>query len=273
MNTGAVLHDVQLQAQPRLLPRGAAGPVARRDATVNVEPPASAPSTLAGTADHYREGFARGRERGRQELLDEAREQARGEGWQQGFDEGVARGREAAAEELRQQAEAARHALGARTERLDAWLAAFPAQLQRGLAARLAAGEEDMIALSHELVCRVLGEHALETGRVAALVRQAIAQCCGIGTGGSANGLLAVRVHGSDLEALESDAELSQWLVRQGARGVRWVADSQVALGGCVVESTHGNLDARLETQLASMKAALLQARASLDPMPGERHE
>lgn len=271
MSTGAVLHDVQLQAQPRLLARALAGAVPRASAPGTVEP--MSPPAPNVPADPYLEGFAKGREKGLQDVLDEAREQARREGRQQGFDEGIALGREAAVEEARQQAEAARQALDARTRQLDAWLAAFPAQLQRELAARLAASEDDMIALSHALVCRLLGEHALQADRVAALVRQAVAQCCDIGAGGSADGLLAVRVHAADLEAVESDADLSQWLARQGARGVRWVADARVSLGGCIVESTQGSLDARLETQLASLRLALLAVRSSPAPTSSEPHE
>jgi flagellar assembly protein FliH len=64
---------------------------------------------------------------------------------------------------------------------------------------------------------------------------------------------LRVRVHPEDAE----------WLGWQGnAAGWNLQADPSVALGGCIVESSQGSLDARLELQLERLRDALCKARA-----------
>ena len=44
---------------------------------------------------------------------------------------------------------------------------------------------------------------------------------------------------------------------------LRWVADPEVTLGGCMLRSSEGALDARLEVQLQALKASLVTTRAS----------
>jgi flagellar assembly protein FliH len=42
---------------------------------------------------------------------------------------------------------------------------------------------------------------------------------------------------------------------------LRWVADPEVQLGGCLLRSEEGALDARLEVQLQALGASLAQTR------------
>jgi flagellar biosynthesis/type III secretory pathway protein FliH len=42
---------------------------------------------------------------------------------------------------------------------------------------------------------------------------------------------------------------------------VHWAADKSIELGGCVIETDGGTLDARLETQVEGLRAALVAAR------------
>lgn len=42
------------------------------------------------------------------------------------------------------------------------------------------------------------------------------------------------------------------------------VPDERIQLGGCLVETSAGNLDARIETQLAELRRVLIQARAQV---------
>ena len=47
------------------------------------------------------------------------------------------------------------------------------------------------------------------------------------------------------------------------------MADEKVALGGCIVETEGGLLDARIETQIERLRGALLKARAVARPAEG----
>ena len=65
---------------------------------------------------------------------------------------------------------------------------------------------------------------------------------------------LAVHVHPSDAALLAAG--------RDGNEAWRWVADDAVQLGGVILRSPEGSLDARLEIQLAALREALLKTRA-----------
>ena len=75
---------------------------------------------------------------------------------------------------------------------------------------------------------------------------------------------MLIRVSERDLPALnEAQDALSRAL---SGRKFLLVADSRVELGGCIVESRLGSLDARLETQLRAAFAALNAARTASGP-------
>ncbi len=68
--------------------------------------------------------------------------------------------------------------------------------------------------------------------------------------------MLTVRVGAGDLPILE---RLREKIERGGrAQYVDFVADQAVKNGGCIIESTSGTIDARLETQLRILENALL---------------
>jgi flagellar biosynthesis/type III secretory pathway protein FliH len=72
---------------------------------------------------------------------------------------------------------------------------------------------------------------------------------------------MIIRVSERDLPALsEAQATLSQAL---SGRKFVVLADSRIELGGCIVESRLGSLDARLETQLRAAFEALNAARTA----------
>lgn len=257
---GRVLHGLALHALVRVLPLPAAARpalTAGHDTLRSASRPDPEAERSAPPVDRYADGFREGREAGASAMVEETRRQAREEGFQRGFEDGRQQGNEEAQLALQREAEAGQQALRERAEQLEGWLAAIPAQLDRLLAAQLAASEDDMVALAHAAICRLLGAHALALPVVAGAVRQAITECCGGGADGAARTLVSVRVHPADLAGLEADTALAEWLVRQGAQGVRWRPDPGITLGGCVVESTQGRLDARLDTQLAALQALL----------------
>jgi hypothetical protein len=72
---------------------------------------------------------------------------------------------------------------------------------------------------------------------------------------------VVVRLHAADLAMLREAGALDASLP-SGAL-VTWVADKAVALGGCVIETDGGELDARLETQIDRLRSALVIARKS----------
>jgi flagellar assembly protein FliH len=116
-----------------------------------------------------------------------------------------------------------------------------------------------MVALCWETVCRMLGEQAATSDGVRMHVLETLRTW-------RARGALSVHLNPGDLQQIADGtagrAAIDSELERAGHTGVQWIADPTVALGGCIVRSEEGGLDARLETQLAALKVALLAARA-----------
>jgi flagellar biosynthesis/type III secretory pathway protein FliH len=76
--------------------------------------------------------------------------------------------------------------------------------------------------------------------------------------------LIEVRVHPGDMQCLAGDAAVAAWLrERESGQGIQIVADPGIELGGVVLRSPAGRLDARLEHQVDALRAALLSARAA----------
>lgn len=205
-----------------------------------------------------------------QQLRDDAVRQGYEEGLAQGRIAGDARGREEArelaaqtaremearaedmAESLKRDAEAVAQAQGQWRERLRAvedLLAALPGQIT----ARLDAAEDDMLALCFDAVCRVLGEAAADVRAIRAQLRQASDALRG-------RALVSVHLHPDHLAALRADSQGPSGL--PFGAGVEWVASPEVELGGCVLRSPEGGLDARLDTQIGRLRELLLRTRA-----------
>jgi flagellar assembly protein FliH len=103
-------------------------------------------------------------------------------------------------------------------------------------------------------VTKILGAGFATREAVVAAVREAI-RCC------KERGRMLVKVAPQDFELL--NARRRELLEDGSASEVELVADEQVKWGGCVLEGTSGNLDARLETQLQRLRDTLLRARES----------
>jgi flagellar assembly protein FliH len=182
------------------------------------------------------------------------------QGFQQGMERGMAEGRDEGLRRLEEEAEAARQASAGRLARLDQLLAA----VAEGIARRLAEAEDDMVALCHEVICRILGEHLSTREGVIACVRRAVEEAGSSGPPGSGRSALELHVHPRDLAAIEGDPAFGDWLQQHAsAGGSRWIPDERVELGGCLVRSVEGTLDARLETQLAVLQALLRRGATS----------
>lgn len=144
---------------------------------------------------------------------------------------------------------AARVALQAEAERA----ASLAAALAAARTAMIADAEEAALELAFVAVCRILGEGAASRDTVLRLV-QAGAQAM------REQEQVCIRLHPLDLELLERGGPAPD-------TGVQYRADATIELGGCVIESGAGTLDARLETQLGRLRATLVAVRA------GRRHE
>lgn len=162
---------------------------------------------------------------------------ARELGRQRGLQEGRAAGREES-----QQAFAAELAR----------IRSISARLSGALAAGIGDQEDLAVAIAFEAVCKVLGAAAITEEGVRAHVRQAAAHA-------KNKESVVVRLHAADLSALRDAGALNT--VLPPGQAVSWVADDSIELGGCVVETDGGGLDARLETQLERIRTALLAAR------------
>jgi flagellar assembly protein FliH len=236
---------VQKLARPDAMP--AAAPVPQ--ALVQLPESTDVPTPVVDQRqldEAFRAGREQGLDDGKRQILESAlaqeRERARNEGLEQGREEGKRAAQQAAAA-------SANEAL-ATLERL---LAVIPDQLN----ARFTALEEDMVALSFEMLARVLGETAATQDGLRALLRQALEQY-------GPRRLMEIRVHPGDLECLATDEMTGAWLrQRESGQDVQFVADASIELGGVVLRSPAGRLDARLETQLAALRRALSSVRAA----------
>jgi flagellar assembly protein FliH len=181
---------------------------------------------------------------------EEGRRAGHEEGRQRGYEEGLRSGR---VDGTRQGQEAAQESLVEALAGLDekqAHLLRLQASVQEVQAQALLAAEDEMVALCFTAVCRILGETAVEPETVRVHVGFLLRSCAG-GAGA------IVRVHPQDLQLLTGDSH-----GEHGSDGVRWLADPEVRLGGCILEQAQGGLDARLETSLESCRNLLLATRA-----------
>jgi len=164
---------------------------------------------------------------------DSARELARQRGLREGRLEGAQEAKQSLAEELVR-------------------VRAIGDSLTQAIGAGIGGLEEMAVAIAFEAVCKILGSAAPGREGVQALVEQAAAQAL------NSEGLV-VHLHADDFALLNSEEQLGKSL--PSGKSVAWVADNSIELGGCIIETSGGNLDARLETQLQRLRSALLTAR------------
>jgi flagellar assembly protein FliH len=235
--TPSVLQSVPVQEQARTLQRPVnrfAAADASREEAVRRQGEAAQAQQLEKI---QREAYDAGLEAGKRQAFEEGR--------LAGAKQGESAGRAAALAEYSQ-----------RIERLDAVLAELTDEVPR----RLEACEEDVVALAFAAVCKIVGRAAITPKGARGAVLAALDQL-------RTRPLVALRVHPNDLALLRGDDRIADMIALHGAaQGLEWRADERVKLGGCVLETAGGTLDARLETQLDSLRASLVKARASVAP-------
>ena len=131
-------------------------------------------------------------------------------------------------------------------------LVAIAGKLEGAMAAGFQGLEEMAVAIAFEAVCKLMGSAAHTPQGIRALVDAAAQHAL-------YSERVAVRLHPRDLAMLEDAGALDKVLASGAA--VAWSADQSIALGGCILDTGHGDLDARLETQLERLRATLVEAR------------
>lgn len=100
------------------------------------------------------------------------------------------------------------------------------------------------VAVVDEALAKLLGAELRDPGVSMGAVRQAVAHLCGSHD-------VTIRVHVNELDVIASKrAEIAEAL---GDDTFKLVADPRVSIGGCLVESSFGEIDARWESQLSAM--------------------
>ena len=172
----------------------------------------------------------------KQQRLDEEADAVKDAARQQGLAEGTRDGERAAHQSATSQRQQLETLLGAMAQ------------------ARLAMLDENrdmLVEIVFAAVCRVLGQHAATRAGIASMVDSLLEE-------ERAPQLLTVRLHPDDarLFAAEDGPSHAQ---------LRYQADARVALGGCLIDSARGTLDARLELQVELLRATLTATRRRVD--------
>jgi flagellar biosynthesis/type III secretory pathway protein FliH len=167
-------------------------------------------------------------------------------------------GARAEADAIRAEAEAVREAArqgGLEAGRADGLAeAVLTLAAARAEAARLVdASREVAIALAAKMAERIVGRAVTLAPEVMAeIVAEALAVCR------PGADVVRFRLHPDDLAAVETCRALLAARA-PAAAAIELLADDTVGRHGCVIETPHGRVDARLETQLAALERALTQ--------------
>ena len=132
-------------------------------------------------------------------------------------------------------------------------MAAMRDSLSQAQAEQRQQWQEFGVEFAFAVAMRVLGSAAPGRDGIEGMVAAALAQA-----GNAA--VLAVRVHPNDVawvrQLLAGRPECAE------GEPVKVVADAQVGQGGCLLDTSRGTLDARLETQVHALKESVLAAYA-----------
>lgn len=131
-------------------------------------------------------------------------------------------------------------------------MAQFLAELKKVRALKekiIAESEADLLQLVLSVSQKVLGEMVLKHKEaIHAILKQALERSLG--------DKITVRIHPKDLKKLQGD-DLEFRDILDRTRHIFFKEDDSMELGGCIVETEVGTIDAQLETQLKAIKKAL----------------
>jgi len=150
--------------------------------------------------------------------------------------------------------EDAQRAVAQKTEQLVALIKSIGEAKQQ----TLDASEDMLVEIAFAAVCRIMGATAVTRDAVIGMVREASAHC-------RDRNAWKVHLNPQDYELLQQATDASGQLPCDGR--VVLERSSSVQLGGCMIESETGMLDARLEVQMERLRDALLAARRAANGM------
>jgi len=136
----------------------------------------------------------------------------------------------------------------ARWDEQAARLLSLLEQLPVARAQTLEQAEDAIVEIVFEAVCRILGSEAAGHAAVYHAVTESASRV-------HAGEPLTVALHPDDLLAIQTAGRMPE--------NVKLVSSPALALGGCMIDSSTGTLDARLETQIELLRASLLRVRAA----------
>lgn len=223
----AVIRRAELDGDPVLVHTGAARVIAAAPTPSTSASLLSQPMPAVPGPAILEADLRRRLEREREQVLQQARQ------------DGVAEGREVGRAEWAE-----------RVDQLDALLAAAHDHFAAGVADHA----DLLVDLAFEAVVKIIGRAAPTREGVQGIVTEAL-------KGLREREQLVIRLAPADVETIRSlRAEMTRLA---GCKGLEIVADERVELGGCLIETSGGGLDARLETQVQRLRSLLLAARAA----------
>ena len=228
--------DVLRGAATHVLPRTLSRPQRQAGATAGERDMQSAHEAVAGVdgaADVYAQGLEAGRAAGMQQGL---------EGAQKRVDDALRVARQEFEQVAGHRLQEFKSEANLRLAQLERLLENFESAAKQ----RVKELESDAIALAYGALCKILGDQGRDPATIAAIVRQGMVQLSG-------SALIAVRMNEADLRVLLGDEQGRR--LQAAAPQVKWLADTSVTAGGCLFDTAAGSLDARLETQLATLRA------------------
>jgi flagellar assembly protein FliH len=167
---------------------------------------------------------------------DQLRQQAQQEGYQTGYEAGYQEGRQHAQAQL--EAQYQQHLTQLRHE-----VQHFLQQLQAQFDNYLRLLEPQMLALTLQIARKVIRDELHQhPEHVLTLIRETLRRVQGFGP-------IRIRVSPLDLE-LVRQKRTSLLTVIDSLEGLEIVEDRRVEPGGCLIETTQGTYDARIQTQL-----------------------
>lgn len=113
--------------------------------------------------------------------------------------------------------------------------------------------EDIIVETIYASVLKIIGEQLIDKESIVKMVRHVAGQLLHTEN-------FIVRLSPPDCDLLKKSRK--KLFTENEAASVRLVPDNRIELGGCILESAGGSLDARLEVQLSRLKEVLLNNRA-----------
>jgi flagellar assembly protein FliH len=194
-------------------------------------------AALQAEREKIRSELSRDLEARAQSVFDEAKSR--------GHEEGLALGKEEARREAERRHDAVAQTLAAVAERAEQ---------------EIGGAEDAVVGIAFEAICKILARDAVDRKAVRAMVQRVLSRAA------QEEGVV-VRLHPGDCAALRNGGK-GLFPGRNGRVKVELVADEEVSLGGCIVETSGGSLDARIETQVEHLRDTLLKVRRGKSRKP-----